>query len=167
MEKLKLVVFDVDGTLIKVNSSWQSLHEKLGTWDKGKQHTQQFHQRTITYEDWARLDASLWRGLPIKEAQQIVDHIPYNDETQDVITTLKENNFKIALLSAGLSLITERIRREIEVDDSLANELTVQNRFLTGNVNVNVSFHNKDKALRHILQKFNAKIIECTATMKP
>lgn len=163
MKKLKLVIFDVDGTLIKVNSSWQFLHEKLGTWDKGKQHAEQFHQRTITYEDWARLDASLWRGLPIKETQRIVDHIPYTDGTQDVITTLKENNFKIALLSAGLSLVTERIGREIEVDDSLANELIVQNGFLTGDIKVNVSFHNKDKALRHILQKFNAKIIECAA----
>ena len=163
MEKLKLVVFDVDGTLIKVNSSWHFLHEKLGTWDKGKQHAEQFHQGTITYENWARLDASLWRDLPIKEVQRIIDHIPSTDGTQNIITTLKENNFKIVLLSAGLSLVTERIQREIAVDDSLANELIVQNSFLTGDVKVNVSFHNKDKALRPILQKFNTKMNECVA----
>lgn len=60
-------------------------------------------------------------------------------------------------------MIMERIKREIKVDDSIANELIIQNGLLTGNVKVNVSFHNKDKALRHILQKFNTKIIECAA----
>ena len=157
------MVFDVDGTLIKVNSSWQFLHKKLGTWHKGKQHAKQFHQGTITYEKWAKLDASLWKGLHIKRIQRIIDHIPYIDGTQDAITTLKQNNLKTILLSAGLSLITERIKREIKVDDSIANELIIQNGLLTGNVKVNVSFHNKDKALRHILQKFNTKIIECAA----
>ena len=67
MGTLKLVVFDVDGTLIKVNSSGQFLHKKLGTWHKGKQHAKQFHQGTITYEEWAKLDVSLWKGLTIKK----------------------------------------------------------------------------------------------------
>ena len=90
-----------------MNSSWQFLHKKLGTWHKGKQHAKQFHQGTITYEEWAKLDASLWKGLPIKKIQQITNHIPYTDGAQDTITALKENNFKIVLLSAGLSLITK------------------------------------------------------------
>ena len=41
--------------------------------------------------------------------------------------------------------------------------MTVQNGFLTGDVKVNVSFHNKDKALYHMLQKFNTRLTECTA----
>ena len=163
MGTLKLVVFDVDGTLIKVNSSWQFLHEKLGTWHKGKQHAKQFHQGTITYEEWAKLDASLWKGLPIKRIQRIIDHIHYTDGTQDAITTLKQNNLKTILLSTGVTLITERIKRETKVDDSIANELIIQNGFLTGDVKVNVSFHNKDKALYHMLQKFNTRLTECTA----
>ena len=56
MQKLRLIVFDVDGTLLKVTSSWQFLHEKLGTWNKGKQHAEEFYQGIITYEEWARLD---------------------------------------------------------------------------------------------------------------
>jgi len=42
MKKLRLVVFDVDGTLIKVESSWQHLHEQLGTWDRGRKYAEQF-----------------------------------------------------------------------------------------------------------------------------
>jgi len=69
--------------------------------------------------------------------------------------------FKVFLLSAGLSLVTERIRKEIGVDAALANELIVKNGFLTGGVKVNVSFDNKDEALRSVLKKFNAEMNDC------
>lgn len=52
MSKLRLVVFDVDGTLLKIRSSWQHLHEALGTWDRGKQYAEQFFQGLIGYEEW-------------------------------------------------------------------------------------------------------------------
>lgn len=163
MEKLKLVVFDVDGTLIRAYSSWQHLHEQLGTWDKGRRYAEQFHQGNIKYEEWARLDVSLWKGLPLQRIQQIVGSIPYVDGTREVITSLRKAGFKVVLLSAGLSLGTERIDREIGVDASLANELVVKNCFFTGEVKVNVSFSNKDEALRRILQGFDVKMDECAA----
>ncbi len=163
MKKLKLVVFDVDGTLTRAYSSWQYLHECLGTWDRGRRYAEQFHQGTITYEEWAQLDASLWKDLPLQRVQQITDNIPYVDGAREVITTLRKAGFKVILLSAGLSLATERINKEIGVDDSLANELIVTDGFLTGEVKVNVSFNNKDEALRSILQRFDAQIDECAA----
>jgi phosphoserine phosphatase len=163
VKKLRLVVFDVDGTLMKVVSSWQFLHERLGTWDKGKQYAEQFFRGTITYEDWARLDASLWKGLKLERVRQIVSSIPYTNGARHVITILRRNDFKVVLLSAGLSIVTERIEREIEVDDSLANELKVENGLLTGEVKVNVSVDNKDTVLLGMLKKFNLEIDECVA----
>jgi phosphoserine phosphatase len=163
VKKLRLVVFDVDGTLMNVVSSWQFLHEKLGTWNKGKQHAEQFLRGTITYEEWARLDASLWKGLKLERVRQIVDSIPYTNGAKDVITFLRKNSFKVILLSAGLSLVTERIEREIGVDASLANDLQVKNGFLTGEVKVNVSVDNKDVVLLHMLKKFNFETDECAA----
>ena len=163
VKKLRLVVFDVDGTLTKVVSSWQFLHERLGTWDRGKQYAEQFFRGIITYEDWAKLDASLWRGLKLERVRQIVDSIPYTNGAQDVITALKRNGFKVVLLSAGLSLVTERVEREIGVDGSFANDLKVENGLLTGEVEVNVSVDNKDAVLLRMLKKFNLRIDECAA----
>lgn len=163
MKKLKLVVFDVDGTLIRPYSSWQQLHKHLGTWNRSKGYAERFHQRNITYEEWAQLDASLWKNQPLQRVQQIINSIPYVDGTREVITTLRTAGFKVVLLSAGLSLTTERINREIGIDDSFANDLIVKNGLLTGEVKINVSFNNKDKALRPILHRFNVKINECAA----
>lgn len=163
MKRLRLVVFDVDGTLTKVASSWQFLHEKLGTWDKDRRYAEQFFQGAITYEDWARLDASLWAGLKFEAVQKIVDSLPYTKGAREVITTLRSGGLKVVLISAGLSLVTERIKREMEVDDSLANDLKVENGFLTGHVEVNVSVDNKDAVLGRMLEKFNLGMDECAA----
>ena len=163
MKKLRLIVFDVDGTLIKVDSSWRFLHEKLGTWTKGKQYAELFFQGRITYEEWARLDASLWKNQSLRKVQQIVDEIPYVNGAQEVIKTLKKHDIKVVLLSAGLSLLSERIERELRIDYSLANELIAKDDSLTGEVKVNVSLNNKVQALNHILQKFNVKPSECSA----
>ena len=163
MKKLKAVVFDVDGTLLKAVSSWKFFHERLGTLEKGKQYAEQFFQGAITYEDWARLDASLWRGKKLERIKQIVGSIPYTDGARHVIATLRKHGFKVILLSAGLSPVIERIEKEIAVDYSLANELKVKNGLLTGDVETNVSFDNKDIVLIRMLKKFNLGIEECAA----
>jgi len=163
MRKLKLVVFDVDGTLMKVYSSWQHLHEALGTWDKGKKYAEQFFRGVINYGEWARLDASLWRGLPLDKVQRIIDHIPYAEGTQEVIATLRRSGFKVVLLSAGLSLVTDRIEKEVGIDYSLANELIVKKGFLTGEVKVNVPFDGKVEVLHGISERFGVRMEECAA----
>jgi len=163
MKKLKLVVFDVDGTLIKTYSSWQHLHEHLGTWNRGRRHAEQFQRGNITYAEWAQLDASLWKDMPLQRVQKVINRIPYVEGAREVILTLRKAGLKVVLLSAGLSLVMDKISKEIHVDDSLANELIVKNDFLTGHVKVNVSFNNKHKAIRSILQRFDAKLSQCAA----
>jgi len=163
MAQLRLVVFDVDGTLLKVRSSWQHLHEALGTWDKGKQYAEQFSQGLISYEEWAELDAFLWRGQPLEKVKLIIGGMPYTLGAEEVITALRKGGFRVVLLSAGLSLVTERIEREIGVDYALANDLIVEDGVLTGDVKVNVPLDGKLDALQRIAGQFGVKLEECAA----
>jgi len=157
MAQLRLVVFDVDGTLLKVRSSWQHLHEALGTWDKGKQYAEQFSQGLISYEEWAELDAFLWRGQPLEKVKLIIGGMPYTLGAEE------KGGFRVVLLSAGLSLVTERIEREIGVDYALANDLIVEDGVLTGDVKVNVPLDGKLDALQRIAGQFGVKLEECAA----
>jgi len=163
MEKIRLTVFDVDGTLIKVDSIWRFLHEKLSTSTKSKQHLEYFYQGKITYDEWAQLDASLWKNQQLSKIKKMVNEIPYFNGAKDVIKTLQSHDIKIALLSAGLSIVGERIERDFKVDYSMSNELVATNDLLTGKVRVNVSLDNKTKALNHILHKSKIKSEECCA----
>ncbi|MCD6242310.1 HAD-IB family phosphatase [Candidatus Bathyarchaeota archaeon] len=161
---LKLAVFDVDGTLTKVESCWRFVHEKLGTWEKGgKRNAELYFNGVISYEEWARLDASLWRGLSIEKIRGIISEIPYMDGVREAFSFLRENNVKIVLLTAGLSLLAERIAREIGVDDYVANELETENGKVTGRVKVRVSVSNKGEVLEELMKRFDAKPYECMA----
>jgi len=162
MKSLKMVVFDVDGTLMEAYS-WQFLHEALGTWNNGRKYLELFFEGRITYAEWAMFDALLWRGLRLEHVKRIINTMPYTDGAKETISALRENGFKVFLLSAGLSLVAERINKEIGVDGYLANELLEKNGFLTGEVRVNVSFHNKDKVLSKALLTWNLRMEECIA----
>jgi phosphoserine phosphatase len=129
----------------------------------GKQHAEQFFQGAITYEDWAKLDASLWTGLKLQRIQQIIDCLSYTSGAKEVIAILRRKGLKVILLSAGLTLVTKKVKKEVDADDAIANELKVKNGLVTGDVRVRVSVNNKDKVLQHILKKFDLRMEECAA----
>jgi len=162
--KLKLGVFDVDGTLTSVESCWRFIHERLGTWrDVGERNAELFFRGVISYDEWARRDVLLWKGKRLSEIRRIVHEVPYVDGIKEVFQFLRRRGIKIVLLSAGLSLMAERIAQDVGVDGYVANELEVVDGQLTGKVRIRVSVENKDKILRKILGKFGLEPKECFA----
>ena len=159
---IRLVVFDIDGTILQ-NYSWQYIHQSLGTWKTAKGYADLFFENQITYEEWAKLDAALWKGQTLARITKIIKKMSYMKGAKETLATLKAKAIKIFLLSAGLSQVAQRIQKETETNGYAANRLVVRNGFLTGEVEVNVSFYDKDKLLPQILRKFNVTLGECAA----
>jgi phosphoserine phosphatase len=160
---VKLVFFDVDGTLLQAYS-WQYIHKELTTWPQAKVHHDQFFRNQITYEEWARLDAALWKNQPLTRITQIISRIPYTEGAEQTLKILKQRGISIYLLSAGLACAAERVQRETDaVDGYTANNLSVKHGRLTGEVKVNVAFNDKDKHVQRILRQFNLTAEECAA----
>ena len=160
---IKLVFFDVDGTILQAYS-WQHIHRELGTWNQAKKHHDQFFKNQITYEEWARLDAALWKNQPLTKIANIISQIPYTEGAEQTLKILKQRGIRMYLLSAGLAQTAERIQRETDaVDGYMANNLTARDGLLTGEVKVNVSFNDKDKHVQRILRQFNLMAEDCAA----
>jgi phosphoserine phosphatase len=102
MMAIKLVIFDVDGTILQ-SYSWQYIHENLGTWNVAKEYSDQFFHNQITYEEWAQLDVALWKGQTSTKIREIIQQMPYTKGAKETLATLKRNGIRIYLLSAGLS----------------------------------------------------------------
>jgi len=164
MSTFRLAVFDVDGTLTRVDSCWHFIHERLGTWAAGgKLNAELYFSGRISYEEWARRDVLLWKESRLERIMEIISEIPYVDGIKDVFEFLHMKNIKIVLLTAGIHLLAERISIEFGADDYIANELVVKNGKLSGEVKVKVSIDNKGEILDEILKKFNVKSEECLA----
>ncbi len=158
---IRLVIFDVDGTILQVYS-WQHVHQELGTWSQAKKHKQRFFRNRITYQEWARLDTALWKNQQVTRIRQIISRIPYTPGAKQTLKTLKRRGIRTYLLSAGLTQAAEKIQKETEaVDGYTANILKAKDGVLTGQVKVNVAYNSKDKHLHRILRQFNLKPEAC------
>ena len=154
-----VVIFDVDGTLTKTRSIWQFIHEHLGTWEKaGKYYLQQFLTKQISYEDFAKLDASEWRGVPLATLEEIVRQVKYVEGAQETLKHLKVRKYRIFLISSGLLILVKRIITELRANYGVANELEVHQGKLTGKVKIRVPWNGKGAVLEKLAQTFDIDI---------
>ncbi|RLF06767.1 MAG: hypothetical protein DRK00_00610 [Thermoprotei archaeon] len=148
--RYKLLAVDVDGVLTKVNSVWRYLHECLDTLGEAAINAALFREGKITYEEWAKLDASLWKGVRVEEIMRVVSGVELREGAAELVKLVRERGLEVVALSAGLSLIADRVAAELEIDACLSNELIVRDGVVTGDVVVRVTCSNKGDLLLKI-----------------
>lgn len=150
MRRIRLVVFDLDGTLTTVDSLWKYLHDAFGTWDNGRVAEQRYRKGEISYQDWAETDARCWTGMPWYTLSKVLDQIPYSKGARDVFEHLRTKQIKTAIVSAGLSILAEKVARELGADLAVSNDLEIIDGILTGGIKVKVSVTEKEKVIKDI-----------------
>ena len=148
--KIRLAVFDLDGTLTPVNSLWEHLHDEFGTWDQGKIAAQKYKRGEISYREWAETDVKCWTGASVSRIMTVLEQIPYRQGVRDVFRSLKEKNVKTAIISAGLSLLADKVAKELGADFALSNELQTNDGHLTGKIKVKVAVNEKRRIVEEI-----------------
>ena len=151
----RAVLFDLDGTLTPVRSVWQHIHERLGLWDaEAHRHQQAFERGEIGYEEYCARDAAHWKGMPERDLRAITDKIPYRPGVRECVDLLKEAGLVVGVISTGLTLLIERLNRELDLAYAIANRLVARNGVLTGEVKVNVEHGRKGEAVDLFCSQF-------------
>lgn len=132
---VRAVVFDVDGVIIPLRSSWGYLHRYFGVESEAAANYELFKQGRISYYEWLYLDTSMWikrRGrLHKRELEKALKAVKPRREAYHVIASLKRMGVKTALLSAGIDLLVRRLAEELGTDFWMANVLEFdENGFL-------------------------------------
>ncbi len=153
--KYKLIIFDIDGTILEHISSWKYIHEKLKLWDEiAYRYQENFLRGKISYRKFCELDAAHWKGLPDVKIKKIFKEVSYTRNTKNSIKKLKKLGFKLAAVSTGLNYLADRIKEELKFDYVISNKLISRKGILTGKVKINVCHGAKGKTLKNILRKF-------------
>lgn len=158
--KIRLVVFDLDGTLTPVDSLWRFLHEEFGTWNQGRLAAQNYRQGKISYKEWAETDAKYWAGASLSRINAALEQIPYRKGVREVFRTLQENNVKTAIISAGLSLLADKAAKELGADLALSNELETNDGRLTGEITVKVAVNDKSRIVEQVAARLSVPLYE-------
>ena len=127
----KLVVFDCDGVLTNIESSWGFLHQYFGSKDN-KYFAELYKRGLISYLDWMIIDIALMiqsHGSPIKktDVEEALGKVKIREEARVVIEELKKRGHKLAVVSSGVDLLVRRVCRELDIDTCLFNELVFVN----------------------------------------
>ena len=140
--KLKLAAFDMDGTLTSVRSSWEYLHQRLGIWEgQAAKYQDRFLAGEISYEEFCKLDAAMWKGMALEQVAAILEEIPVHKSAGELITVITEMGARPALISTGLKILADRLAGKMNFNFHLANELIHRQGIMTGEIVVHVSTH--------------------------
>jgi phosphoserine phosphatase len=159
MSKIKLVAFDLDGTLVEEKSSWRKVHEFFGTEEKSDEGLKLYVDGKINYEQFVAHDLSLWpKGISKNVFNYVFSKIPLSEGAKEVVTEIKKRGKLVAIVSSGISLLAEKVSKELGVDFFIANEIVFDEKGRsTGSGIATVDLNKKDEALLKILEKVNIK----------
>lgn len=131
--RVRMVLFDMDGVLVPIRSSWSYIHEKLGVADKARRALELYEKGEIDYIEWMRLDTSLWveatQGrITVWDLQKMFREVPVRPEAVEAARALKKAGIIIGIISGGIDLLAKRVAYEIGADFFLANQLSYDKR---------------------------------------
>lgn len=129
--KYRLILFDVDSTLIK-EEVIDLLATKSGHGKEVARITASAMRGEIEFNQALSERISLLEGLPESVFDEVLDQISFSDGFNDLYTYLRENDFLIGAISGGFHNVLDKLFASIEFDFLRANVLEVLEGKLTG-----------------------------------
>lgn len=146
---IQMVIFDMDGVLVDIDSSWQVVHREFSV-DNSK-NVRRHQQGEITYAEFARSDISLWGRLHQDQIQEILATVPLMQGVKKTFTQLQRAGKATAIISSGLKPLANRLRTLYNIDYVYANELrTDAAGYLTGEGDSYITLDNKGEILTQL-----------------
>jgi phosphoserine phosphatase len=155
----RLVVFDMDGVLADVESSWVYVHKRFGV---NNDHSLYAYLRgEITDLEFIRRDIQLWKDkdqhVDAAKIMKILDEVPMMHGAKETVLELRNRGFKTAIVSAGIDLLADLVMEKLPFDAHLANGFeTDDHGRLTGKGILNVKLMDKGEAVRRVAGKLGA-----------
>ena len=152
---LKLAIFDIDGTLRRVRDPWIHLHNHLGVANEAKDLPDRWKRGEITYEEWARLDASFWRGHSRERMVAALEANPFRDGARELIGWFTYRSIPCVGISSGLSIFNEVTSRELGLEEIICNELEFDGDIFNGTISIQVHEHNKGEIMDEVMKRYS------------
>lgn len=134
MSRYKLVMFDMDGTLINGRGIFV-IAERLGFYNellnyfKGKK-DMPFYKKSIEI-------AQLCKGFKKDEFLNIFRSVPLQDNVETVIQTLSKKNIKTVIATDSYLFLAEDLKNRLKIDFAFANNLIIDKDVITGELKIN------------------------------
>ncbi|MFP3908393.1 MAG: phosphoserine phosphatase SerB [Archaeoglobaceae archaeon] len=127
----RLIVFDMDSTIVDTEVVVE-LAKAANAEEEVEELTKKAMNGEIDFKDALKQRVKLLEGLPVDVLEKIYQDINLTEGAKELIETLKDSGYKVALVSGGFTYFTEKLKKELGLDYAFGNELEIKDGKLTG-----------------------------------
>lgn len=126
-----LAIFDVEGVLFDAEYL-PLLAEKINKEKEIWEITRKGIQGLINWEEGLRTRVDALKGLDYDVCKQVADDLPIMTGAKETCRVLKTAGWKLLAVSGGFTIMTDRLKEELQLDYVFSNELVFKNGKLDG-----------------------------------
>ena len=157
---MKIIVFDMDGVLVRTRSSWTSVHKAFNVDEKTT--FERYLRGEFDYLEFLRRDIGFWGHVHVNRIRKILNQVPIMPGAEDTFEMLHKNGYVTAIISSGISILAEKLKKKLGIHHVFANELLKdEDGFLTGEGNPVVPLWDKAKVMQNLLKSLSIKPDHC------
>ena len=149
-----LVIFDVEGVLYDAEYL-PILAEKINKEDEIWEITKKGIQGAINWEEGLRTRVGALRGMDREMCQEVADSLPIMTGARRACRIFRERGWRMMAVSGGFTIMTERLRHELDLDFVASNELIFRDDKLDG-VKINVD-SDKSKSAKAKIEEWGER----------
>ncbi|RLI82404.1 phosphoserine phosphatase SerB [Archaeoglobales archaeon] len=129
----RLIVFDMDSTLIDTEII-DEIAKEAGVEEEVRKLTKKAMEGEISFKKALEERVKLLKGLPVEVLEKIYSRVKFTEGAKELIRSLKEAGYKVAVVSGGFSYFTDKVKEELGLDYAFGNELEIKDGKLTGRI---------------------------------
>ncbi len=126
-----LAIFDVEGVLLDAEYL-PILAEKINKQDEIWEITRKGIEGVINWEEGLKTRINTLRGISLDTCKEIADSLPIMTGAKEACRALKAAGWKLLAISGGFSIMTDRLKKELDLDYVFSNELVFKDGKLDG-----------------------------------
>jgi len=149
-----LVIFDVEGVLFDAEYL-PILAEKINKEKEIWEITKKGIQGEINWEEGLKTRINLLKGLDLAICQEVANSLPIMTGARETCRALKKAGWRLMAISGGFTIMTDRLKKELDLDYIYSNELLFKNGKIDG-VKINVD-SDKAKSARIKIKEWGEK----------
>ena len=155
MSNYKLVLFDMDGTLLKKRTFFV-IAEQYGFTD---QLMMILKSEKKPYEKTIAI-ASLLKGLKKKDLLDLFHKIPFQEDVELVLTELHRREIITAIASDSYQFAADDLKDRLGMNYAFANDLIIKDGIVTGDIAIRNSQLHEDSIDHQIYSNCKSDILE-------
>ena len=159
---MKLVVFDLDSTLIDAESI-DEFAKIVGKESEVAEITDKAMKGEISFREALKKRVELLRGVELKKIEEVANSLPLMPGAKETIEELKKHEIKTGVVSGGFDIIVNRVKRELGLDYAISNKLIIKNGVVDGVEGPITDEEAKGKALEEIAEQAGVELNEVVA----